>query len=134
MASTRFSATDLLQLERQLHSWRRGRRGRRRLPEEVWEAAVALARTQGLSRVARGLRLDYYKLQRLICDTARAAAPKSTSVCPPGFVEMACPSPVGGPTACRVELRNRRGATMTLHLPNDTAAVVTLAEAFWRRS
>jgi hypothetical protein len=36
--------------------------------------------------------------------------------------------------ACRVELRNPQGATMTLHLPGDTAVVVALAEAFWRRS
>jgi len=41
---------DLQQLEGQLTRWRRSRRHRRRLPEEVWASAVELARTHGLSR------------------------------------------------------------------------------------
>jgi len=134
MPSSRFSATDLDQLERQLKSWRRSRRGHRRLPEEVWEAAVALGRTHGLSQVARGLRLDYNKLQRLSAGRARVAVGPSASTCPPGFVEMPYPSPSAEPGVCRVELGNGQGATMTVHLPNDTTAVLRLVEAFWRQS
>lgn len=133
MAAATFSATDLPQLERQLNSWRQSQPGRRRLPPEVWRAAVALARTHGLSCVARSLRLDYYKLQRLHAEeTLRTVLPRA-SACPPGFVELASPSPMTGPAPCRVELRNRRGATMTLHLPHDLAAVLALVKAFWRR-
>ena len=134
MPANRFSATDLLQLERQLKAWRGLRRGHRRLPGELWEAAVALGRTQGLSRVARALGLDYHKLQRLSEDRARVAVAKSAPSCPPGFVEMPWPSAMAVPTGYRVELRNRQGATMTVHLPNDTTAVLRLVEAFWRQS
>ena len=134
MPANRFSATDLLQLERQLKAWRRLRRGHRRLPGELWEAAVALGRTHGLSRVARALCLDYRKLQRLSDDQARVAVGPSASTCPPGFVEMPYPSPSAEPGVCRVELGNGQGATMTVHLPNDTTAVLRLVEVFWRQS
>jgi len=134
MPRTRFSATDLPQLEGQLTLWRRSRRHRRRLPEEVWAAAVELARTHGLSRVARRLRLDYYKLQRWAPGPVGPPTPKPVAACPEGFVELPWRASAAGPMACRVELRDPQGATMTLHLPGDTAVVVALAEAFWRRS
>jgi hypothetical protein len=136
MPRIRFSATDLQQLERQLSHWRRARRPGRRLPAEVWAAAVELARTQGLSQVARRLRLDYYRLQREASGSVEWAMPtaKPVAASPEGFVELPWRASAPGPTVCRAELRNAQGATMTLQLPGDTAAVVALAEAFWRRS
>lgn len=133
MAAAKFSATDLPQLERQLNSWRQSQRSRRRLPPEVWRVAVALARTHGLSCVARSLRLDYSKLQRLHAEGGPRTVPPRASASPPGFVELPSPSPMTGAAPCRVELHHRRGATMTLHLPYDPAAVLALVEAFWRR-
>ena len=133
MAAAKFSATDLPQLERQLNSWRQSQRGRRRLPREVWQAAVALACTHGLSCVARSLRLDYYKLQRLHAKGGPRTVPSRASAGPPGFVELPSPPPMTGAAPCRVELHHCRGATMTLHLPHDPAVVLALVEAFWRR-
>ena len=132
MARTGFSTTDLQQLEGQLTLWRRSRRGRRRLPEAVWEAAAQLAATHGLSRVARSLHLDYHKLQRCLARLRTPATGNPT----PTFVEIPWmqPHPAPGSLACRVELRNEHGATMTLHLPGDTATVVALVDTFWRRS
>ena len=134
MPSSRFSATDLQRLERQLKGWRRLRRGQRRLPEELWEAAVVLGRTHGLSRVARCLGLDYHKLQRLSTDSEDGAVAKRSPACPPGFVEMPLPSVNVEPAACRVELRNGQGGTMTVQLPNDTTVILRLVEVFWRGS
>ncbi len=133
MAAAKFSATDLPQLERQLNAWRQSQPGRRRLPREVWQAAVALACTHGLSCVARSLRLDYYKLQRLHAEETLKTVRPRASAGPPGFVELPSPSPLTGAAPCRVELHHCRGATMTLHLSHDPAVVLALVEAFWRR-
>jgi len=95
---------------------------------------VVLGRTHGLSQVARGLRLDYNKLQRLSAGRASMRVGESVSACPPGFVEMSLASVNAEPGVCRVELGNGQGATMTVHLPNDTTAVLRLVEAFWRQS
>ena len=46
---------------RQLDHWRsRHRRKRARLPQELWQKAVALARQHGLNKTARALGLNYY--------------------------------------------------------------------------
>ena len=53
-----------------MEEWRSSHILRRRLPEELWEAAVGVARQEGVYRTARALRLDYTNLKRRIETTA----------------------------------------------------------------
>jgi len=123
-----YSTTDLNQLRRQLSAWRREQSGRTRLPEALWRAATDLARTQGPSRVARALRLDYYKLRK------RLAATTSLLPAPPVFVELKGAQMFGtGPGESVVELSDGRGARMALRVRHDVTTLVALAESFWRR-
>lgn len=126
-----FSSVDLGELRRQLQSWRRRRRGRARLPDEVWAAAASLARSEGVSRVSRSLHLDYHRLRR------RCALPDLPGRAPalvPTFVEVHCePAPERRAPAFRVELVGAGDARMRLELGQDVSAVVAVAEAFWRR-
>jgi hypothetical protein len=124
-----FSTTDLNQLRRQLSAWRREQSGRTRLPEALWGAATSLARTQGPSRVARLLRLDYYKLRKRLATTATLLP------APPAFVELKGAPMFGtGPGEAAVELSDGTGARMTLRVCSDVATLVALAGSFWRRS
>jgi hypothetical protein len=128
MTQPAFSTTDLNQLRRQLSAWRRAQSGRPRLPEALWRAATDLARTQGPSRVARLLRLDYYKLRK------RLSATTSPLPAPPAFVELkGAPMVEAGPGESVVELFDGCGARMTLRVPNAVTTLVALAESFWRR-
>ena len=132
MNGPEFSRTDLTELHRQLIAWRERQCGRARLPEEVWNAAAALALREGLSHVSRTLRLDFYKLRRRCAPTH--AVTRRTGVLP-GFVEVHVNEAVqgkGGPF--QVELAGPHGVRMTIGLGCDTAAVIALAEAFWRRA
>jgi len=128
MPSTQFCATDLKQLRQQLNTWRRSQTQRTAIPEPVWEAAATLSRTHGLSRVARTLRLDFYKLRR-----RSVQAPSSS---PPGFVEIPWMGLAAGAGSrpCTVELSDAQGAKMTVQLAGETPVLVALAEAFWRQS
>ena len=121
-----FSATDLLQLQRQLRTWRQSQSARPHLPEALWEAASRLAQSEGVSRVSRALHLDYYRLQR----RARAAAP--TQVSPTGFVELPRALPPPGATTGVVELVAGPNRRLLLHTGTNPTAWVALAEAFWR--
>ena len=85
MPRTKFSATDLSQLHRQLDSWRQSEPQRARLPEAVWASAATLATTHGVSCVARTLGLDYTKLKRRA--TQAPGIPARTTP-PPTFVEL----------------------------------------------
>jgi hypothetical protein len=128
---TGFSDSDLDQLERQLSRWRRHRRGRARLPEEVWLAAAALAQKHGVSGVARTLHLDFYKLRQR-CEAVAPLAPAPTS--PPQWVELQLESPTPRSyREVRVELADGGGARMTLELAHDVSALVALSQAFWNR-
>ena len=128
MPRSGFSSTNLNRLRRQLYAWRRCQAGRTPLPEAVWESAIALARTQGVSAVARMLRLDYYKLRERLKHTVSSPARLS------GFVEVAPPAlPVLSGRSCTVEFSDERGGKMRVHLPELAPALLAMAQAFWRR-
>lgn len=130
MPRTKFSATDLNQLRHQLDRWRQSQSGAGRLPEVLWTSAATLALTHGVGPVARTLRLDYNKLKRQLLAPAQSAP-----LAPASFVELRprewLPQ---APTLCRIELSDPQGAKMTLELPCDSATVVGVAQAFWRRA
>jgi hypothetical protein len=71
-------SNELRQLGGRMEEWRSSHIPRRRLPEEFWEAAVGVARQEGVYRTARALRLDYANLKRRI----EAAAGKEASAPP----------------------------------------------------
>jgi hypothetical protein len=129
------SLDDLLELGRQLDDWRDAQPGRARLPEEVWQLAASLAQTHGVTRVARTLRLSFYKLrQRLAPPVALPDRPSAPASAPAGFIELpslAGPGPGGG--GCVVEMCDGRQGKMTVRLSGEGPALLALAEAFWRR-
>lgn len=92
----------LQQVSRQLEEWRNAHTRRSRLPEELWAAAVELARQHGLFRTAHTLRLDYTNLKKRL-----QAAPGMRAMAPAAFMELVAPSPVAGD--CTVEVESARG-------------------------
>ena len=54
----------ITQLQRRLEEFRSAQPVRTKLPESLWEAAVALARQHGIYAVAHPLRLDYTRLKQ----------------------------------------------------------------------
>ena len=130
MNSPSFSATDLGRLQVQLGAWRQSQSGRPRLPRQLWEAATQLAGRHGVSRVARALRLDYYRLQRCLKQppVAPSSARDSTS-----FVELKFTSPVADSTRVgTVELFDGTNRRLRLETGLNPSAWVALAEAFWK--
>jgi hypothetical protein len=126
-----FSSTDLRLLQRQLDSWRQRQNGRGRLPQELWDVAAKLALTQGVSAVARSLRIDFYRLQRR---TGELSAPDEAKPMMERFVELKLnvpPQPVSA-TSGWVELMDGPDRRMRLHTGHDPAAWVALARSFWR--
>lgn len=97
----------------------------------MWTAAAALARAQGVSWVARALRLDYYKLKRR-CPDQGEIPPESVKS--PVFVEVQLDSPVPThPAPWRIEIKEGSDARMTIEMGTDLAALVAVVEAFRKR-
>lgn len=74
------------ELRGRLADWRRSHPLRARLPEEIWTAAVELARRHGVYRTARALPIDYGGLRKRLNGAARPA-----EVARPDFLEVLLP-------------------------------------------
>ena len=116
---------EMEQVRQELENWRSSHPRRSRIPKPLWAAAVKLAQQYGLWRTAQTLRLDY---QRLKVQTGSGQTGHGKAA--PRFVELAA-SAVGF-SECRVELENRRGAKMRIHLKGvDAAGVAAISQALW---
>ncbi len=125
------SLTAFDSLARRLKHWRATRRRGHRIPEELWKAAVRLARLHGLNPTASALKLNYYDLQRRLRDDS-AAAPNHASQ--PAFMELPHPSSTSTLSESgSLELTRPCGARLSLRLPvipsHDLRALV---QAFLR--
>ena len=89
-----------------MRGWRKTRRGGAEIPEELWDQAAALAREQGVNRIARALRLDYNKLKRRAARVVPGESAASPP-CAPSFVEWKVPP--GLTAECVIELENPGG-------------------------
>jgi len=121
---------ELKELERRIENWRR-RRPTRAMPEELWEAAVALAREDGVSAVSRALRLGYHSLkQRRNASGSGATDPSAVK-----FVELP-PEPwlrSGPARSPEVELWAGDGSRLVIRLPGGSSAdLAHLAAVLWR--
>ena len=105
------------QVRRRLERWR-GTRAHPRspIPDDVWAAAVALARKHGLYRTARTVRIDYGALKAHVEAADQAAGAGAA----PAFVELAPPTPRGA-GACVIEIEGAR-ATVCIRVPGLTLA------------
>jgi hypothetical protein len=77
----------IVQLQRQLDQFRSTQPRRTKLPEQLWQAAVELARQHGIYSVAHPLRLDYMGLKKRL-DGIPIRRRKATK---PAFVELTAP-------------------------------------------
>jgi hypothetical protein len=74
---------EFLELRHRLAQWRKDHSRRMPLPDDVWTAAVELARRHGVYRTARSLPIDYVNLRKRV----NGAAPPIT-VARPEFMEV----------------------------------------------
>jgi hypothetical protein len=116
-------------LAERVKRWRATRSRGQRIPEDLWSAAVALARVHGVCPVASSLKLNYYDLQRRLGGPRRK--PKSASELPT-FVEVASLHPAK-PDPGTVELIRSNGSRLTLRLSNPKSRdLLPLVHAFLR--
>ena len=118
------------QLAGQFAHWRQTRtHPRDRIPQSLWEQAVALARVLPHSRVAQHLRLSANDLKKQMALAHPETPPPSPF--PLSFVEVPStpqwPAPSG---ATQVELYRADGARLCIHGAEATVPLAALVRAF----
>lgn len=112
---------------RRLNAWRARRQRGQRIPEEIWNSAVTLARVHGLNPTAAALKLNYYDLQRRLgVAPVRHARPPAVA----SFIELAPPSTPSRGEDNTLELVRASGSRVILRLtdanPKDLRPLVQL--------
>ena len=102
-----------------IEHWRRTRTKRWRMPEPLWDEAVALARVHGVYRISQVLRVNYDSLKTRVARTPKAGGRRASGPpSPSGFVELS-PMPAGvlSPSAGTVvEVLDTKGTRLTIRL------------------
>ncbi len=120
----------LTQLAAQFDHWRHHRATRReRIPQCLWEQAVALTAVLPLSRVAKCLRVSWQDLhQHCAAYHAPAVEPSSTAL---SFVELPATPAWPLPTlSAEVELQRPDGARLRMHSHEPQPPLVALVRTF----
>jgi hypothetical protein len=120
------SSKQIDHLQKRFDAWRKFRKPRTRIPKRLWESAVQVAGQCGLNRTAKTLHLDYYALKKRLDASSAGRGPA------PSFIELS-PVAAGSTSECVIELENRNGAKMRIHIKGvGTPDLSALSSAFWR--
>jgi D-alanyl-D-alanine carboxypeptidase len=115
----------ILHLQQQLEQWRGAQKGRAKLPESFWQAAVDLAKQYGVFRTAQPLRLDYTRLkQRLLGAAPQRKSPR------PAIVELV--RPPSAREGCIIEFESAQGAKMRVQWSSSVPPDWTNLLRAWR--
>lgn len=100
-------------IARRVARWQATRAGRARMPEALWDEALALAGQVGVYQAAAVLGLSYSTLKRRF--DAEVQGPELTAEVP-AFVEWLAPAVGGSVAECVVEFESPRGARLRLEM------------------
>ena len=109
--------------------WRTNRRGKARIPAELWSAAVEVARKEGINRTARELHVAWDDLKRRMTTTEEVLLQPGS----PAFVELVEPATQSVPE-CTLEVEGRRGKLRIQLKGASVSDLATLSRALWEAS
>jgi hypothetical protein len=124
------AVADIDTVRARFEQWRRTRKNKAHIPDELWAAAIELAHRNGINQTAAPLRLDGGKLKRLML----AADRRRGRSAPPAFVELTVPStaPSGfGMAEYTLELEGHNRKLRIYSKGASAAEVGALSRALW---
>jgi hypothetical protein len=123
------SETAIISLEEargRFEEWRSNRKGKGRIPAELWSVAVEVARKEGINRTARELHVAWDDLKR------RMTVPEEVRRRPgsPAFVELATPQTPSVPE-CTLEVEGCQGKLRIQLKGASVSDLAVLSRALW---
>ena len=126
MPPSKTPTVSLEEVKAQFEEWRRNRKGKAAIPDELWAAAVEVARREGVSRTSTELRVEWNHLKRRMV----AAEGTSSKPAPPRFVELVAPHEESLPE-CVIELEGRRGKLRIQIKGASASELAALSRGLW---
>jgi hypothetical protein len=126
MAQSKAPVISLEEAKGRFEEWRNKRRGKARIPAELWSAAVEVARKEGINRTARELHVAWDDLKRRMAPTGEVPQQPGS----PAFVELVAP-PAESIPECMIELEGRRGKLRIQLKGAPVSYLATLSRELW---
>ena len=117
----------LLSLKSRFEDWRRTREKKGPIPDDLWDAAISIAKKFGVAKVALELRLDYNKLKRLSVRPELSHHQRN-----PEFIEVTQPyvSPVH---QCDISIRKEEPGKVHVQIQSTSPIdLSTILNSVWR--
>ncbi len=118
--------SDLKEVQGKFQKWRKRKKGRSLIPEELWEAAVGLSSNYSIHQISRELHLNYSDLKKRVEGSSEKADT------PPAFVELQMKDRSPSSSHCMVEMEKPDGARMKMYFQGETDFdLLELGKTFW---
>ena len=115
-------------VQEQFKIWRADRNRGRRIPQDLWSAAIKLCENHSVSKVATALRLNHTDLR----DRAKPPEPVKSHEESSAFIELSIPPNKAVTGEWMLELEDPRGRKMRLSWKGGSDPdVSSLAKGFW---
>jgi len=128
MPRSKKASVSLEEVKARFEEWRRNRKGKAPIPDELWAAAAEVARREGVSRTSAELHVEWNHLKRRMAARSRTSAKPA----PPRFVELMAPRGESRPE-CVIEVQGRH-AKLRIHLKDASASYLATLSRELRES
>jgi hypothetical protein len=75
MPRSKTASISLKEAKARFEEWRRNRKGKASIPDQLWASAVEVARREGVSRTSTELRVEWNHLKRRMAGASTATCP-----------------------------------------------------------
>ena len=126
--------SEVVEVRSKIEKWRKTRKKRTTMPENLWSAASALARDHGVNPISRALGLSYESLKRHVVSLSRDNGEHLSGE--HGFVQLSNMPFIqpAGQISVEVEICNKGGERMVIRLNAlSNADVRKMVDDFWSR-
>lgn len=121
-------APNLEQVKQRFEAWRRQRKKRTRIPQDLWQAAVTLSEKHSLCHLSKALRVNHTALKKQVVKFNTPEQAASDMPCTT-FFEFPAPTSL---LESNIEMIKSDGSVMRMHVSGATCSdLVQLSKAFW---
>ncbi len=114
-------------------AWRNDSKRTKKIPEELWQAAVGLSNEYSINQISKTLRLNYTDLKKRVKVVSKENPPAAAPQSPMKFIELGLEKP-SSMQQCTVTMEDSSGARMQIHLNGKTDLdLYELIRAFWSK-
>jgi len=122
-----FPTPTLSEVKAKFAAWRKNKQSKR-IPEELWDAAVTLSSEYSVHKISRGLSLSHADLKNRIASTEKRTA--CSNNLSRSFVAIDIPPRHSA--ECIIEMEHRTGNKMRMHFKGTVDLdLQSFAESFW---